>query len=55
MKTFPKTIYVRIEQPGTEGYLIADATLPRTDDTERCAEYQLVRVGRVKVQRTFEK
>lgn len=55
MKTFPKTIYVRIEGDGKETYLVADAEVPQTDNTERCAEYQLVRVGRVKVQRTFEK
>jgi hypothetical protein len=56
-KNFPKTIYVTIEDAGTEDeYLNAVARVEdRTfDETTRIAVYQLVEVGEVKVTRQYE-
>jgi hypothetical protein len=54
---FPGTLYVTREAPpNDQPYLVArdEADLQNLDETQPCAVYKLVRVGRVNVTRTLE-
>jgi len=57
MKKFPETLHVVIEEPGSgdEPFLVVLEEGPNdVESSQDCAIYQLVKVGRVKVTKTFE-
>ena len=56
MKTFPKTIEVRIEKDGTDSYLLAQDAAEDNDgqDGDKVAVYSLVNVYTLKVKKLLE-
>lgn len=50
---FPKQLYVRRDLDDDPTIFLADADLSTYDETEECAVYELVSVGKVLVTRSF--
>jgi hypothetical protein len=55
MPKFPKTIYVTQETAANDDpwFVVHEDGPPNSDETQDCAVYELVKVGKVEVSRTF--